>query len=372
MIPSVLAILVGIGLPIAALTAAAATVWRGLRVRAASLLGALAVAADRGLPLADEADDLAGTLLPGDRRRLGKIAQALRNGEPLHEAVRAGGGLVPASSAPALAAGAATDTLPAALRDEADRLAKSHSAGGGRLWGALLHFAVVGLVLAVVLSFLLYAVVPKYKKIMEEFGYGLGPAFKVLADGGDAFFGDGPGLPALALLQLAVLAVPGLFVFWQRGWRPPLAGRLTGLFSRPRSHAGRVCRAAAAAAEAGRPFGVVVDAYAAHADANGRALQAAAEDAAAGGDPWGALRGRGVLTGAEADLLATAQTVGNLPAALRLVADRADAARARRWAAAGAVLQPAGVLLMGAAVGWVAYAFFEPVVSIVNELGRHP
>ena len=366
----VFGILVGIGLPLAALMAAAATVWRGLRVRSASLLGALAVAAGRGLPLADELDDLAGTLLPGDRRRLGKIAEALRAGEPLPAAVRAGGGLVPASSAPALAAGVATGTLPRALRDEADRLAKSHEAGGGRLWGALLHFAVVGLALAVVFAFLDYAIAPKFKRIFDDFDTETGPAFDALFRGERGGAGEGVVLPLLGAAQLFVLALPAAFVLWQRGWRVPLVWGVWARLARPRAHAGRLCRALAAAADAGRPFADVLTAYAAHAEVRPGAIRAVAADAAAGGDLWDALHRRGVVTGGEAGLLSAAEAVGNLPAVLRLVADRADADRARRWAAVGAVLQPALVLLLGAGVGFVAYALFAPLMTVLHDVGR--
>ena len=369
MIFSVFAILVGIGLPLAALMAAAATVWRGLRVRSASLLGALAVAAGRGLPLADEVDDLAGTLLPGDRRRLGRIAEALRAGEPLPTAVRAGGGLVPVSSAPALAAGEATGTLPRGLRDEADRLAKSHEAGGGRLWGALLHFAVVGLALAVVFSFLWYYIVPKFKKIYDEFDTPTGAAFDALFRGTAGSADPEVLLPLLGTAQLAVLALPAAFVLWQRGWRVPLIGRVHARLTRPRTHAGRLCRALAAAADAGRPWGDVLSAYADHAEVRADAVRAVAADEAAGGGLWDALNRRGIVSSGEASLLTAAQSVGNLPAVLRLVADRADADRARRWAAVGAVFQPAAVLLLGACVGLVAYAIFAPLTDLVTDFG---
>ena len=369
MIFSAYAILVGIALPLAALLAAAATVWRGLRVRSASLLGALAVAAGRGLPLAEEVDDLAGSLLPGDRRRLGRIAEALRNGEPLPTAVRAGGGLVPASSAPALAAGAATGTLPRALRDEAGRLAKTHETGGGRLWGAVLHLAIVGTALAAVRAFLGDAIVPKYKKIFEEFGSDPGPAFDALARRSDDLFEGGPVTGILGAAQLLVLALPAAFVLWQRGWRVPLVGRAWGRVAPPRGHAGRLLRALAAAADVGRPFADALAAYAAAAETRRATLHAVADEAASGGDLWAALRSRRVIRAGEAELLASARTVGNLPAALRLVADRADADRARRWAWAAAVFHPLSVLLLGAAVGFVAYAFFAPLVGLLNDLG---
>ena len=365
---SMLGVALGVLLPAAALLGAAATVWRGLRLRSATLLGALAVAAGRGLSLADELDDLAGTLLPGDRTRVGRIAQALRAGEPLPTALHAGGGLIPASSAPALAAGAATGTLPRALRDEAARLTRVQTAGG-TLWGVLMHFGAVALALAVVVGYLSYQVVPKYKKILSEFGAETGPAFDSLTGTSDLWWTAG-GVVPLAFAQLAVLAVPALFVLHQKGHRLPWVGRAWGRVAPVRWHAGRLGRALAAAAEAGRPWGEALDAYAAHANARRGDLRAVAADVAAGGDVWTALRARGVFDAGEARLAAAGQAAGNLPAVLRILADRADAARARRFLAVGAFLQPVGVLALGAAVAWVALAFFGPLVSMQTMLGE--
>ena len=357
------------------LTAAGLWAWllvrRGAILRAAGLFSHLAVAARRGAPLADELDGLGDTLLRGDRDRVHLAAAAARSGEPPHAALRAGR-LVPPDSEPVLAAGAATGTLGRAFADEAARLTGRSGVAGGAAGNALFYVLVTLTTVQAVLGYLMYEIVPKYKKIWEEFGLVdeyADPWFESLMTGGNVwvryFY-----LPFL-VFQLAWLALPFYAVVRQKGYRLPGVRFLRRRFGRARAHASRLLRTLAAAAEAGRPFSETLDAYAAAADSRGPALRKAAAAAGEGGDVWAALERAGVLKFGEVRLARASTAAGNLPAALRVLADRADAVAVRRRDRWFALVQPAATLLTGVLVAWIALAFFSPVVTVINGIGGY-
>ncbi|QDT15934.1 type II secretion system F family protein [Alienimonas californiensis] len=366
-------------LMLVSLAAAWALARRTRRLRAAALMGELAVAAKRELPMAEEFEGLGETLLRGDRERVRRAAAALDGGADLRTALRAGT-LIPAASEPALAAGEASGTLPKALADEAARLARQAGGSAGAFWNVGFYLLATLFAVQAVLGFLMYYIVPKFKKIFEDFGlpidgfpgYRGGGWLAVPWSGSLIEFsavGVTYGLLPLAALQLAAFALPLVLVVRQKGLRLP-GGRLSRRwFGSQGAHASRVTRALANAAEVGRPFPPVLTAYAAAANSRGPALAKLARRVEGGADVWPALRDARLLTAGEARLAATGTAAGNLPTVLRLIADRRDAVEERRRGRWLALLQPAAVLLIGALVCWVALAFFTPLIRLLYDLG---
>ena len=354
------------GFLFAAVVMAAALVRHGARLRAAALLSALAVSARRRAPLADELEDLAATLLRGDRERVDRAAAALREGVDLPEALRSAR-LIPPSVAPSLAAAAATGTLPRAFADEAARLVHRPSGAAATVWNAAFYALVTLTVVQAVLMFLLYYIVPKFKKIFEDFGTPLSAPMESLLDFGSLWVKF--ALLPLMLAHLLWLAGPALAVLWVKGYRPPGAALLRQWTGRRRSHTSRVLRCLANAAEAGRPFDVALAAYADAAESRRGSLRRTVRKVEDGLDVWRALWSGHLLTAGEARLAVAATAAGNLPPTLRLLADRLDTDRARRRGRWLALVQPAVTLFVGFVVGWVALAFFSPLTDLLWDLG---
>ncbi len=368
------------GLMLVAVATAWALVRRGRRLKAASLLGELAVAAERSLPLADELDGLGETLLRNDRTRTARAADAIRAGQDLRSALQTGR-LIPPASEPALAAAEATGTLPRALAEEAARLSKQAGGTAGGGWGAGFYLLATLFVVQATLGYLFYYIVPKFKKIFEDFGIppdgpegdrGTGwlaaPWTESLLMAGS--FAIRYGILPVFVLQLLALVLPWALARPQRGGRLPGARWIRRWIGSRGTHASRVARALANAAEAGRPFPPALHAYAAAADTRGPALAALARKVENGADVWPALHHAGLLTAGEARLAAAGAAAGNLPTVLRLTADRRDAAAGRRRARLLALAEPAATLLVGAVVAWIALAFFAPLIRLIHHLGR--
>ncbi|WP_171185508.1 type II secretion system F family protein [Alienimonas chondri] len=368
---------------------AIATAWalvrRGRRLRAASLLGELAVAARRRLPLDEELEELSDTLLRGDRVRANRAASALREGIDLQTALREAR-LIPPSSEPALAAGEASGALPRTLSDEADRLRGQAGGAAAAFWNVGFYLLVTLCAIQAVLGFILYYIVPKYKKIFEDFGMspdgfiGESRQYRTMSEGWLAppWFEGLLGVGSLwvkyfylpfFLLSLIALGLPLLAVASQKGLRLPGGGWRRRWFGRKRAHASRVARALANAAEAKRPFPETLTAYAAAADTRSPALRKLARNVEQGGDVWPALHRAGLFTAGEARLAETGTAAGNLPRVLRLIADRLDVAADRRRGRWLALLHPAATLFIGMLVAWVALAFFTPLVRLLHDLG---
>ena len=340
-------------------------------MRAAGVFGNLAVAAAHGVPLADELDALAETLLRTDRRRVHDLADRLRAGFDPASALRQFPGLAPDASLPVLAAGAAAGALPRALRDEADRLTRRTRGPAGRVFGAAFYLGAAFTCVLATVFFVLYAIVPRFKKIFEDFGVPLPDVTRSLVEVGDmmvTYFWLPVGPLLMWLLTVGLLA-PGWVVLRHRGVRLPWEDAVKAQFGSKRRHAPRLLRCLAAAAERGRPFADVLGAYADHAETRGPALMRLAGQVDAGAETFAALRSAGLLSRPEAAAARAASLAGNLPAALRLLADRAESARTRRLAALLSLAEPFGVVVLGLFVLWVAVAIFAPVAGLIYDLG---
>ena len=360
-------VLVVLALTTAVLVTVLVRVAAALRLRRAALVGLLATAVRAGRSLPDEFDALGDTLLRGDRRRAWPVGDALRRGEPLSEALARGGGLFPPRTVAAARVGEATGNLADALAAEADRLAGRRdplsglAGGGSALPGLILYLTVLPIVFANLTAFLMYWVVPKFKRILEDFGLEVPPWTRRLIG-----FADGAGWVTPALLgcfcpvAFAVLLVVGV----QRGGGRRLIPR------RPGTRGAGAMRAAASAVRTDSPTPAALRALAGPHD--DLAVSHAA-DLIDGGDdeprPLGdALHAAGLATRDERDALLAAEAAGTLPWTLTALAE----ARERRGGtAARAVLElsrPLAVFVLGAVTLLIALACFEPLLVMMDSL----
>jgi type II secretory pathway component PulF len=91
-------------------------------------------------------------------------------------------------------------------------------------------------------------------------------------------------------------------------------------------------------------------------------------DVSSGNNLWSSLAERRVIRRADASVLASAERVGNLPWALRSVAENIERRADFRTRLLIEFLQPAVILLIGIIVGAVVIGLFLPVVSIAEGL----
>lgn len=100
-----------------------------------------------------------------------------------------------------------------------------------------------------------------------------------------------------------------------------------------------------------------------------RQLQRAFRLAADGADWKDALLKAGLVRRNELGLLQTAEQAGNLPWAMRALADRLTARSWFRWQALQQVAYPAAVAAIGVLVLWYCVAMFLPLVNLIGALG---
>ena len=214
--------------------------------------------------------------------------------------------------------------------------------------------------------FLLYFITPKFKKIFFDFGVDL-PAttqFVIRVCDGIAWnnsLAAGLWWLFVALLLASVVAcLPG-------AWGDAVRERLLG-----RVHAGTVLRALAVRVESGRPLPETIGILSAsYPRRRMRARLARTLTRVQSGIPWfEALRRERLLTCGQAVVLEMAQRVGNLPWALREMADAGDRQFGYRAHLLVQLTTPVLVGMCGATIGVFAAGYFLPLVALLNQLGE--
>ncbi|MGH7129189.1 MAG: type II secretion system F family protein, partial [Planctomycetaceae bacterium] len=173
------------------------------------------------------------------------------------------------------------------------------------------------------------------------------------------------------LVPWMLLYIGGLLVAivgYYRGWgefEVPFFGPLLLRLDTP-----PVLRNLALAIEAGRPVEEALEPISrSH---RRRAVRAAAmrtlHAVMSGENCWESLRDAGLVRNREVVLLRAAERVGNLPWALRRLADAISQRRAFRWRAAFEIIQPAVVVAIGLTVAFLCIALFMPLIKLLNDI----
>ncbi len=352
------AILVGIGLVLLGRTRRAAVLWL------------LAIIIRRRLPLLPEFEALGDGVLPGERSRLSHAASKLRDGASLAAALTATPGLVSEDAVVLAHVGERSGRLGEALGAEAERLVRVRDGAVSPTTSpalALLYLVAVPLFIPVIVTGLMIFIVPKFKKIFDDFGTKLPELTESLIGLSDAF-AKFWYIPAVLVVWGIIPAVILWFLMQAKGWNFGLPRRfMPGGRGR---RASLILRALAIPAAAGRPLDDALEPLATvSADASDRRRFARLrERCLAGAGAWDSLALERIVPRRDADLLSAAERAGNLPWALNLIADRIDDARRRRFAAFLEIAQPMVVLLLGAFVAFICIGFFLPLVDLVNAL----
>ena len=337
---------------------------RRLVARHYALLWVMTVAAERMIPLVPVLDAFARECGGSFGRRVRRLAEMLSAGMPLPEAISRQRRLFPPHTLPILQVGCESGALAAALR----RAASAQDARK-RLWLPLGNgLAYAGSVVMFgmgVVFFVMLKIVPSFQKIFQDFDAELPAMTQALIQVSDFCANYWFLFAWLPLLFFAAL----LYVTLGYGFGVELGtfgfARLTR-----RLDAATILESLAMAAEQRRPLPETVARMAQSYPSmsiRGR-LRAVSQDLDAGVDWCESLFARGLIPRADRAVLQAAARVGNLPWAMREMADSNRRRFAYRLDALMQVLFPPLVVALGMLVAFFVISLFMPLISLIQKL----
>ncbi len=329
----------------------------------------LLLALESGQPLAESLRYHAGRFRGIVGRWYRRLIVDLDHGAPLVEAVWANRAALPReatvyTSVLTLPQGASSGPSRFAELDDVEVLElRQH------IYQRFAYVGMVAMLTMAVLSFVMIKIVPSFQEIYADFDLQL-PQITVLFIKFSENFGPLLSVPA-ALAFLAVVmggTVVGILYLCDIPVLQPVFDLLG--FTQ---HRARVLRLLAASLDGGLPLSQALSRL-----QDGRfgypsplvrsRLNQTSARIDAGHEWTEALRRSSLVTVTDAALLRTAQDVGNLPWAMRMLADRKLRLMSFRWSAIENVVFASVILFIGFIVFWYAIAMFVPLVDMVHNL----
>ena len=261
------------------------------------------------------------------------------------------------------ASGRLSDALRAAAARETTRFAISSAPQTPRL--LIAYWGVLFTVMALIVSFIIYFIIPKFRKIFEDFGVELPNATQAVITATDTNF-------VWLLWPLVPVVFIGSFVLEGYaeycGWSELLERFLGPYWVRLRTS--DLLRGLRWGIVANKPLDRVLLAMAEAPlpMAYRTRLNHAAMRIERGEDPWLILHSQGWLTAAEAELLRIAQQNDHLAWALDALANSGESTREFQMAAFAECLHPLLLIVAGGFIGAVVYAFFLPLVKLIYDM----
>jgi type II secretory pathway component PulF len=348
-----------------ALAFVAIMVWlKQRRARQKALLGAMAASTERFIPLAPTIEAFASDMRGRIGNRAARLADLMKNGIPLPDALRRVKRAVPSDSIPIVRTGYESGAFAQGLREAA--LAEDvQPALWGSLAGKMLYLTAVPPITIVILGFVATKVVPSFRSIFKYsdlqfsgFTRGLFAAFGWLEH-------IWPVFPFLILCFACLF-----FYCLLRSCGIPLF-ELPGMERiMRRKHTALILDSLALAVEHGRPlfnaFCSLAECY--PKSSIRRRLNDAAYDLQQG-VPWSAsLYRRGLIRQSDWAVLKAAERAGNLVWAMRELAAGNRRRLAYRMEVLVQMLFPPVVLCFGAIVLFVVVALFVPLVTLIQSM----
>ena len=357
-------IVVGAVVLVAILSATGMILARQRSTQQDSLLWILAVAVERGMPLAPTLASFADQFRGAYRRRIMNLAAQLNWGTPLPEALEKVRRVVSRDAILMAYAGQEAGRLPQALRTTAS--ARSTQLP---IWAAIAsRFSyLLGLLLAIqaICGFLLYFIVPKFEAIFKDFGVSLPPVTILLIEGSHQLVKYGffsAWVPPLEIMLLVFL--PFSFAGWIN-YDVPFFDRLLKC-----RHLALILRALALVVEAGKPIETGLSVLAAHYPTWWVRRKLIKVNASVRrGEPWiDALWRQGLIRATDAEVLGTSAEVGNLAWAMRELSETSERRLMFRFHAVLQTIFPLVVVSIGVGVLFLAVAFFAPLTELIRGL----
>jgi protein transport protein HofC len=343
--------------------AAVVVVIRSVSTHRDAVVRALAIAANRGMPLAPALEAFSEQSGFFFRHRARVLADALRSGLPLPAALDRVPGVLPRDAEMMARVGWSAGIPGAALAEAASR---RHTPPPWLNVAARFNYLLfVLLTLQSLTAFVLYFIAPKLQAIYRDFGLALPPTTLAVFQMNNVAVREGyiVGL-LLAGEVLLVIAIPLIAAGSLAGWLP-VFGRLFA-----RKHAAIILRSLAIAVENDKPLAPVLALLARCYPSPWvrDRLRGVALDLNRGRDWCESLRGHGIIGPTEAVLLDAARRAGNLPWALREAADSGERRLTYRLHALVQVLYPILIIALAILVVVVASAYLSPLVRLIERL----
>lgn len=338
-----------------------------------SLLWRLSIASENGLPYAEEVESASPGAGRHRREGLAALANRLRDGQSLGHAIDDGSPLLPRGDILAIRATDGSPALATTLRESARRSVRNLSElrEGGAALPLQAYVVNVVVILLIIVSFLMYWIIPKFKEIFNDFGVELPAISKRLFDlsssAGTYWFIVGPVL----FLPMALLLTPPIIAL--AGWENLNFPLLMRWF--PRRDAPEVLRIIAAVVESGRPIGATLTELAGHhrRDDLRTRLDRVAAELETGEYSWEILCRDGFIRRDEAAALDAAAGNNHLAWALRTMADGIDSHQRTRTAWFLEWQRPVLIGSLGIFVAFICCAMFLPLVMVIErarEIGQ--
>lgn len=303
---------------------------------------------------------------------IGRAAESLLksvdHGIPFLRAVRENPAALPDEAVAYLTASGTTTGQATALRE----LGHADDTELTVFWRSIIdrvsYLSCVLLIMFLILTFVLIKIVPEYANIYAEFDLEL-PAMTQLVVTSSNYFVHYLAPPAIFLIGVIGLAGVVIWACYLGGFAPlrPIIDRVF----RSRRTAS-VLRILAVAAEERTPLGEALGRMAlTHPSAVVcRSLHQAANLVNDGGDWADALGATKIVSTKEVTLLKSAQHTGNLPWALRQIADRRVKLTMYRIASLINVIYPFVIVFLGSVVGFYVIGLFIPIVKLINGMAQ--
>ncbi len=329
-----------------------------------ALLWLLTVSAERSMPLVPAVEAFAKERGGRFGRLAQRLAAMLKAGDSLPDAVCRCRGVLPADAVPMIRIGCDAGDLPRALRMAA-AACNQDDAIWMSLFGKIAYLLAVPVFGMLILVFLMLKIIPSFQKIFLDFGVQLPQITQWLIKASCFTVNYWFLFSPLFLLGLGILIYMILRYY---GWTyadPPLVASFVR-----RLDAARVLDALALGVSRQRPL---PECLATLAESHPKRamrwrLQNVVQEIRAGGDWCESLRGQDLIRQPEFAILQAAQRVGNLPWAMR---EMAESGRRRLVCHVHAFCQgafPPIMILMGLAVGFIVVALFMPLVCLIQRL----
>ncbi|WP_437204878.1 type II secretion system F family protein [Planctomicrobium sp. SH664] len=337
------------------------------RGRQTEVVAALAMAVRHEASLPTEIDALAATADERYSKRLRRLSESVSDGVPLWQALAQSPAVLPMEDTAAIHAAEQQGLLKEALPELATQYGLQLETIRDREYSRL-SFRYLGTVVCIgflVVSFVMYYIVPKFKQIFLDFGIVLPAETEWLIDVSDEVVNHWYLMIPLFSLLACLAACLGWICSGRRrtAWNIP-----DGIW--PRFTTPTVLKALAGGAEMRETLTSTLQGLA---DTTSAAMVAARfqslQSLVSAGEGLGeALRQERFLTRRESEALLQAEQLGHLPWALRAIARKIEDGRGYWIELFLRLMEPLAILFMGLCVALLCIAFFVPVVKLIIEL----
>ena len=341
-------------------------IYLGLRRRGNNqdgLLWVLAVAAERGMPLAPGVQAFSGQVTGMYEVWTEALADLLQRGASLPEALESLPKLLPRQSLLPIRMGWESGNLAAGLRAAVDSRT-GHQPVLRAIGGRIAYLAWVLMIGASIVGFVMYFIIPRFEAIFKDFGIEL-PEVTILVIRASHVMVEYSWLLMVFVLGSFVYFMTGLFGSGDMSL--PFLDRLL-----VRRHTIRILRSLAVVVSAGRPIPPALHSLAQWYPTGWvrRKLSHASVDANQGLDWPEALHSCGLLSSSDVGVMTSARRAGNLGWALLELAETGERRWAYRLQAWTQLLFVLVMLVLGGLVFIIAFAYFAPLTTLITRLAR--